>query len=168
MQCGPIVILINGPINAGKSSVSKALCRLLPRTAHVEVDALRDFIQWMPLDESIALNLKNAGAVGGNFLASGLNVVVSYPLNQEEYVYLSEQYRPFEVYCFTLSPRLEVLHRNRGGRPLTEWERERISFHYQSGIASPSFGVSVDNSDLTAEQTAQKILKAIQHVKDFV
>ena len=36
----PVTILINGSINAGKTTVAKAICALLPRTAHVEVDSL--------------------------------------------------------------------------------------------------------------------------------
>jgi len=36
-----MIILLNGSINAGKTTVSKQLRRMLPRTAHVEVDGLR-------------------------------------------------------------------------------------------------------------------------------
>jgi hypothetical protein len=158
----PLVILINGSINAGKTAVSKALCRFLPRTAHVEVDALREFVEWMPLEESIPLNLKNAASVGANFLAYGLNVVVSYPLSSEDYLYLREQFQAFTIYCFTLSPRLEVAQGDRGERVLTDWERERIASQYESGTPSPSFGVLIDNSDLSVEETARKIIQRIE------
>jgi Chloramphenicol phosphotransferase-like protein. len=161
----PTAILVNGSINAGKTTVSRALCLELPRTAHVEVDALRDFVDWMPLEESIALNLSNAAAVAKNFLEHGLNVVVSYPLNREDYLYLKERLEPFPLFCFTLSPRLEVAQRDRGSRELTEQERERVAFHYGSGIASPNFGVALDNSDLTPEETARAILDRIAHAR---
>ena len=157
-----MVILINGSINAGKTTVSRALRDLLPRTAHVEVDDLHEFIEWMPLAESIPLNLKNAAAVGRNFLEYGLNVVVSYPLGPEDYNYLLDQFCGYPLYCFTLSPPLEVARSNRGTRPLTEWEWQRIGVHYSSGIANPSYGTTIDNSRQTPEETAREILQIIE------
>ncbi|HYF63435.1 MAG TPA: hypothetical protein VD886_11515 [Herpetosiphonaceae bacterium] len=152
-----MTILINGSINAGKTTVAKALCELLPRTAHVEVDSLHDFIGWMDLEESIPLNLKNAAAVGRNFLEYGLNVVISYPLNPPDYQYLAAALDGFPLACFTLSPPLEVARRNRGARVLSDWERERIAFHYATGIASPAFGAIIDNAAQTPRQTAAEI-----------
>ena len=154
----PMTILINGSINAGKTTVAKALAALLPRTAHVEVDSLHDFIGWMGLEESIPLNLKNAAAVGRNFLEYGLNVVISYPLNPPDYAYLAAELAGFPLACFTLSPPLEVARRNRGDRELSEWERERIAFHYATGIANPAFGAIIDNAGQTPQQTAAAIV----------
>lgn len=62
------VIIINGPINSGKTTISQELQRRLPQLAHIEVDDLRHFISWMDLEESISLNLKNTVAVGKVFL----------------------------------------------------------------------------------------------------
>jgi hypothetical protein len=39
-----MIILLNGCINSGKSSTGRALARLLPRAAHVELDDLRHFM----------------------------------------------------------------------------------------------------------------------------
>lgn len=157
-----MVLLLNGSINAGKTTVAKELCQLLPRTAHIEVDALNDFIEWMPLDESIPINLRAAVAVGKVFLEEGLNIVLSYPLRPEDYRLVVEGFRGYPVHTFTLAPRLEVARSNRGRRELTAWEYERISFHYASGIASPEFGVTIDNSNQTPEETAQRILEQLR------
>ena len=51
-----MIILLNGSINSGKTTVAKQLIQLLPRTAHVEVDDLREFIRFLPLAEAIPLN----------------------------------------------------------------------------------------------------------------
>ena len=58
-----MIVLLNGSINSGKTSVAKAMCSKASGYAHIEVDSLRDFIRWMPLIESIQLNLKNAVSV---------------------------------------------------------------------------------------------------------
>ena len=137
-----MIILLNGSINAGKTTVAKHLIELLPRTAHVEVDDLREFIRCLPLDEAIPLSLQNAAAVTRNFVGYGLNVVLSWPLMQESYNYLMLELTPLGVpiYCVTLNPDLAAAVTNRGTRDLTEWEKKRIPYHYETGINNPPFG----------------------------
>lgn len=155
-----MILLLNGSINAGKTTVSKQIVSLLPRTAHVEVDDLREFIRFMPLLESIPLNLANAVAVTRNFVASSLNVVISCPLRQEDYEFLIRELTPLGVpiHCVTLSPELAVALTNRGTRELTEWELQRIPYHYETGISAPPFGIIIDNSHQTPEETARQII----------
>jgi len=159
-----MILLINGSINAGKTTVSKQIVQMLPRTAHVEVDDLHDFVEWMPLDEAILLCLQNAAAVTRNFVLFGLNVVLSWPLAQDGYHYLMRELTPLGVpiHCVTLSPSLAVALTNRGTRELTEWELRRIPYHYETGISAPSFGFIVDNMHQTPKETAREILARIQ------
>lgn len=155
-----MVILINGPINAGKTTVSKAIARLLPNTAHVEVDDLGEFVRWMPLAQSIPLNLENAAAVTSVFVRHGLNVVVSYPLSANDHAFLLERLsglgRP--VHTFNLAVPLEVLLADRGERLLEERERRRILEMRREGLLSPPFGVTVDNHGQPPDETAHRVL----------
>jgi hypothetical protein len=155
-----MILLINGSINAGKTTVSKLLVQMLPRTAHVEVDDLSEFIDWMPLLESIPLNLANAAAITRNFVVFGLNVVVSMPLRQEDYEYLVQELQPLGVpiYCVTLDPSMAVALTNRGSQELTEWELQRIPQLYAEGIPNPAFGMIINNAHQTPEETARHIL----------
>lgn len=159
-----MIILLSGSINAGKTTVSKMLVHLLPRTAHVEVDDLHEFIAWMPLEESIPLNLQNAAAVTRTFADYGLHVVISYPLRQEDYDYLLRELQPLgkPIFCVTLSPKLDTVLKNRGERELTEWELQRIPYHYQTGINNPSFGLAIDNTHQTPEETAREIIASMK------
>lgn len=158
-----MIILLNGSINAGKSTVSKRLCEMLPRTAHVEVDSLRDFINWMPLEESIPINIEAAIAVTKVFVRRGLNVVFSYPLRKEDYEIILGEFAELgvPVHGVTLRPRLEVSLTNRGTRQLTDWERSRIPYHYETKLNEPDFGHIIDNSEQSPEQTASEILRLI-------
>ena len=159
-----MIILLNGSINAGKSTVSKRLCELLPRTAHVEVDSLRDFISWMPLEESIPINIETAIAVTKIFVRRGLNVVFSYPLRPEDYDVILREFADLNVpvHCVTLRPKLEVSLTNRGTRQLTDWERSRIQYHYETRLNDPGLGVIIDNSAQSPDETAREILRDIQ------
>lgn len=154
-----MIIFLNGSINSGKSTIAKLLAEKLGNSAIVEVDSLRDFIDWMPLEESIPINLENAVAVVKVFVKNNLNVIIPYPLDKENYNYLVSELN--ELYVFTLSPRLEVALQDRGSRKLTQWEKERIKYHYSVGINNPDFGIIIDNSDETEEQTVDRILNKI-------
>ncbi|MGI4788889.1 MAG: phosphotransferase-like protein [Janthinobacterium lividum] len=163
-----MIILLSGSINAGKTTVSKLLVQMLPRLAHVEVDRLHDFVEWMTLDEAIPLNLQTAVAVTRCFVRFGLSVVISYPLPDEDYDYLLRELQPLGVPMFavTLSPTLAAALTNRGERELTQWERQRIPYHYRTGIHKPSFGITIDNTHQTPEETARQIVALLEDSKN--
>jgi hypothetical protein len=152
-----MIILINGSMNAGKSTVAKLLVQKLPRTAHVE--KLRQFIEWMSIDESIPYNMQNIISLTRNFVTMGnLNVVISYPVSNENFVVISDALNDLKVpiHAFTLSPSLDVAITNRGTRELKEWEIEHIKKTYASNFHQPNYGILIDNSNQTAEE--QQIL----------
>jgi hypothetical protein len=155
-----MLIVLNGSINAGKTTTAQMLCRLLPRTAHIEVDSLRAFIAWMPLEESIPINLENAVAVARVFLKHGLKVVLSYPLRAEDYQWLRQQFT-CPIHFFTLRPPLPISQSQRGERVLSEWEIARIAYHYHTPGANPDLGVVIDNSQMSAEETAREIIRLV-------
>lgn len=158
-----MIIFLNGSINVGKSTVAKILVKRIPNTALVEIDALRDMIGWMPIDQAVPINLENAVSVIRNFSKRGLNVIIPYPLSQKNYEYVMSGLKDIDakIYVFTLAPKLEEALTNRGGRELDDWERERIKYHYEIGIHKPSFGEVIDNSGQKPEETADYVFAKI-------
>jgi len=160
-----MVIFINGSINSGKSTISKLLQKKIKKTAIVEIDSLRAFIEWMPIEEAIPINLQNAVDVIKNFDKQGLNVIVPYPLSQDNYNYFVENLDDLSKLIFiTLSPNLDTVLKNRGDRDLSEWETNRIKHHYKIGINKPDFGEIIDNSELTLEETVDIINRYINEL----
>lgn len=158
-----MIIFINGSINSGKSTVSKILADKLGNTAVLEIDDLRNFIEWMPLEMAIPINLENALALIRVFVNKGLNIIIPYPLSKNNYDYFLKNLNDInEIKVFTLSPKLEIALTNRGSRELDDWEINRIKYHYEIGIHQPDFGVIIDNSNDTPEQTVDQILKKLQ------
>jgi adenylate kinase family enzyme len=159
-----MIIFLNGSINAGKSTVSKLLVKELPNTALLEIDALREMVDWMPLHDSIPLNLENAASIIRNFVKRGLNVVVPYPLSQKDYEYMMSKLNDLDtvIRTFTLAPKLEKTLTNRGTRELTDWEKTRIQQQYEKRIPDPSFGEVIDNSEQSPEETAGHILERLK------
>ena len=83
-----MIIFINGSINSGKSTVSKILAKELPNVALIEIDALREMINCLPLEKAIPINLDNAISLIENFSGKGMDVIVVYPLSQKNYDYV--------------------------------------------------------------------------------
>lgn len=160
-----MIILINGPINSGKSTIGRLLATLLPRTAHVEVDTLRAFIASVPLDEAIPINLENAVSVTENLVRRGFDVVVTYPLGNDDYTSLVDRFAGLDtsLHTFTLGPSLAVALSYRGERRLSDQERRRIRQQYANGRHAPPFGRRIDNSALTPQDTVNAI---IRHLRD--
>ena len=159
-----MIIFLNGSINTGKSTVAKLLVKELSNTALLEVDSLREMIEWMPIDQAVPINLENAISIIRNFVTKGLSVVVPYPLSQKNYDYVMSELKDLDtkVYVFTLAPKLEKALLNRGGRELEDNEKERIKYHYEIGISSPDFGEIIDNSEQTPQETAKVVLSKIK------
>ena len=158
-----MIIFLSGSINSGKTTIAKLLVKAIPKTAHLEVDNLRAMVDWMPLEESIPLNLKNTLSLTINFLKEEMNVIISYPLSRDEYEFFNK-HLPADVqrFFFTLNPRIDHALSNRGSRELTDWEIERIKHHYTMGVNDPGFGITIDNTMQSPEETLSDILYYIE------
>jgi len=156
-----MIILLNGSMNSGKTTVAKILVEKVPRTAHIE--KLRQFIEWMSIRESIPFNIKNIVSLSRNFAEGNLNVVVSYPVSKTNFNLIKAGLADLNVpiFAFTLNPPLEVVITNRGTRELQAWEVAQIKTNYSEGLNDPGYGLVIDNSKQTAEQTAEAIMAHI-------
>lgn len=155
----PSLIVISGSINSGKTTVSRLLTSALENTAYVHGDSLRHFVSWLPLEEAAPLTVSNIIAVSATFLQAGLSVLVDYPLAKAEYAKLTGGLpHASAVHAFVLSPRLEVARSVRNERSLSDWEVIRIGQHYETGMHNPGYGLVIDNSEQTPEETARIIL----------
>lgn len=158
-----MIIFLSGSINSGKTTIGNLLKEQFPRTALVEVDTIHDMYSWMPLEEAIPLNLKNTLSLTLNLIQKDINVIITYPLSRDEYEYFNK-HLPLEVqrFFFTLNPLLDKALSNRGSRELTGWETERIKYHYSIGLNNPGFGITIDNTMHSPEETVSEILYYIE------
>lgn len=158
-----MLIFISGSINSGKSTIANLLAQKIDRPAVLEIDSLSAMLPNIPIDQKIGINLENAVLLIRNFLKNGFNPIVPYPLSEKNYQFLLEELPEYaeSMHFFILNPRLESVLINRGGRELAESEIERIKYHYNAGINNPVFGVAIDNSDMSPNETAEYIMKEI-------
>lgn len=159
-----MIIFINGSINSGKSTVGRILAKELG-FEFVEFDDIRSTIPEPNIDKALPLVFEKGIELLNTLHKSNKSVIVAYPLSLKNYNLLKERLLTIPK-VITLSPRLEVVLKDRGERKLLESERERIKYHYKIGINNPSFGDIIDNSDLTIEETVKKITDILNNYRN--
>ncbi|WP_221938689.1 hypothetical protein [Mycobacterium sp. KBS0706] len=155
------IICINGPINAGKSTVGRRLAALLPGAAFVEGDD-HGAPDGIGLDATIAAALARIEAL---IAAATGDLVIAYPLRPLDHARLAAAAgrRGARLFTATLAPPIAVALADRGGRTLSAEERDRIVEMYAEGYAGPAFSnLVLDNAGLTPDQAAAAIAEALQ------
>lgn len=154
-----MIVFINGSINSGKSTLAKLLADKLGNCAVLEIDNLREFIEWMPIEKAVPINLENAISLIENFDKNNLNVVIPHPLSEKNYEYIKNSLKiKSKIYFFTLNLDLAEVLKDRGDRKLDDWEKERIKHHYKIGINKPSLGKIIDTTNQSPEETLELII----------
>ncbi|MGF6227206.1 ABC-type protease/lipase transport system fused ATPase/permease subunit [Inquilinus ginsengisoli] len=159
------LICINGPINSGKSTVGRRLAGLLPGAVFVEGDN-HGAPDEADLDTVIAIALAR---IEGLIASAGGDLVIAYPLRPQDYARLASAAgrRGARLFVATLAPPMAVALADRGGRPLSAAERDRIVEMYAEGYADPAFSdLVLDNAGLTPEQTAAVLAEALRRAID--
>jgi hypothetical protein len=64
---------------------------------------------------------------------------------------------------FTIDPGLDIALQNRGDRKLTDWEIERIKYHYNQNIHNNYFSNRIDTEKISPEDTANKIIEIYEN-----
>jgi len=159
-----MIIFINGSINSGKSTVGRLLAKEL-EYEFVEFDDIRNTISEPDIDKALPLVFEKGIELLNQLHKSNKSIIVAYPLSLKNYNLLKSKLL-ITPKVITLSPRLEVVLKDRGERKLEEAERERIKYHYKIGINNPSFGDIIDNSDISIEETVNKAREIINNYQD--
>ena len=158
-----MIIFINGNMNAGKTTVAEILKKQIEKPAIVEIDELGSFISWMPIEEMVPINWENALLVIKNLVKYSFNVIVPYPISQKNFELITNDLKDVgtDVFFVNLNPPLGALVTNRGDRPLSREEIDRINVLHENKIAEHEFGIIIDNSKQTPGETTSEILEYI-------
>lgn len=168
-----LIININGPINSGKSTVSKMLVRQLSSAYFIEVDALLSDEEQI----SLGLSLKEGWKERIDRLCKIIekekqlkrfeNIIFAYPMTEK----LFRKWKKWEdgatgFVNITLAPPLEICVQNRGERKLSDAEICRIKEMYQEGYHNSRFAdLIIDNSKQFPDETVQQILLFLSGIK---
>ena len=164
-----LILNINGPMNSGKSTVSKILVNMLSNATFIEVDELMSDEE----QEKLGLSLQQGWRERQKRLNQKLQalkesreyetVIFAYPIANNTY----QDWKALEdnqtrFLNITLAPSLEECLKNRGTRELDDWDKNRIREMYEEGYQNrPYSDFIINNDNQTPEETAKVI-------KDFI
>ena len=166
-----LILNINGPMNSGKSTVSKILLNMLPNATFIEVDDLMSDEE----QEKLGLSLQQGWQERHKRLNQKLQtlkksseyetVIFAYPIADNTY----QDWKALEdtqtkFLNITLAPSLEECLKNRGTRELDDWDRNRIREMYGEGYQNrPYSDFIINNDNQTPEETAEIIRGFVEH-----
>ena len=156
-----MLIFISGSINSGKTTTARILAKRIG-AANVNVDDLNDTIPNFDLAKDLDKSMDLAIKKINEYHSAGKDIVANYVVREKDYLRFEKEVLATPLFVITLAPRLDIVQNQRGSRILSDWEKTRIQYHYDTGIASPYFGIIIDNSVLTAEQTVDRIVDIIK------
>jgi shikimate kinase len=158
------VIVINGPMGVGKTTVGKAIAERYPGTAFIDGDWCMDLHPFVGNAETRAMAVDNILHMTGNYLCcSACKMVVLVWLMDDESVLRSIMdglaALRAEVKSVTLICDRETLIRRWKNDHNCEWRTDRwlevslASLPYFSAMKDP-----IDTSELSVDQTAEMIM----------
>ena len=147
-----LILNINGPINSGKSTVSKILVQQLKSACFIEVDDL------LSDEERHVLGLNREE--GWRERIRRLQEVVRTEKRKKQYENIVFAYpKNTKFINITLAPPIEICIGKRGERSLSEAEVERIKEMYREGYHNSKYAdLIIDNGMQTPQETAGQIL----------
>lgn len=151
-----LVIALNGPINAGKTTTGRALAALLPQARFVDGDD-----HGAPEGTSFFTMLDIAFGRLERLIVRSVDpvLVIAMPLREVDHARLraAADSRGARLLVATLAPPMDVALTNRGTRELEPGEVARSREMYAEGYASRDFSDLVISDMRGAEQTAREI-----------
>jgi chloramphenicol 3-O-phosphotransferase len=165
------IVIVSGPPGSGKSTVCEALCERYDRTVHLQADAFYDFIRmgairpWKTEARQQSLMVARSVARAATAYAEELYAVfIDAVVGPNTLPLYLEELRPagVPVHLAVLMPSLEETVRRGLEREATLRvpEARLRQLHAWFAEAGEFAGKTFDNSALSAEQAADRIMDA--------
>lgn len=172
------ITLITGIQAAGKSTVAQRLAERLPRSVHVRGDLFRRMIvngrsemgPAHPPDEAVRqlrLRYQLAAAAADGYSGAGWNVVLQDIILADDLPWVIERIRARPLSVVVLAPSVAAVtardlerQRGRGKVAYRQGDQDIAALDRALRDTTPRFGLWLDTSELTVDETVDRILTA--------
>ena len=161
------MIILEGPMGAGKTTISNILHQKLPRTALLGMDKIKWILSDFKKSEDYTLMNKVMLSMGKTFLEQGCNLIIDQAFWKREYVQpyidLTNEYK-IDLHFYQLEAPIEILKERAWNRPNTPGKpivtKERIEENMKKWQGNRyDFGKTLDTTKFTSEDIVQLIIK---------
>ncbi len=167
----PSVLVVSGIPGAGKSTIAALLARRFARSVHLEADVLQGLIVsgglWpdgQPAEEAtrqLRLRGRNVALLADSFFEGGFTVVIDDVVIGSRLDELRSDLRSRPLFFVLLVPRLEAVRQRNSQRPdknvFDAWKH----LDEVTRRETPRLGLWLDTSYLTAEESANEIMRRV-------
>ncbi|WP_193336814.1 shikimate kinase [Devosia beringensis] len=155
------ILVLNGPINAGKTTTGRALAALLPDALFIDGDD-HEAADDAPLEQRIEASFAHIEQLIATTLAGF--IVVAVPLRDVDYrrLLVAGAARGAVLRVVTLAPPPAIAFSNRGNRPLSSGEVERARQMHEEGYADRPFSDLIVTDMAGAQATAAEIARSFK------
>lgn len=163
------LIIIDGQMGSGKTTVASILHKKLKRTAYLGLDRIKwqisDFKR-VPADNEIVRNV--VGVMAKEYLRQGISVIIEQGMREKQIKALQRMVKQYNARCFTYqleAPKSLLLQRisrrvKVAGKPKISKARIERNWRAHLKYKYPN-AVIMDSEKLSAQKIASLILKAV-------
>lgn len=167
-----MILLITGMMASGKSTIAQAVAERLPRCVHLKGDVFRRMIVSGRADmedssnaeayRQLSLRYRLSKATALEYANAGFNVIYQDVIIGPALNDVSTLFQGALAGIIVLCPRLDVIRQREQDRQKTGYGGFSIERLDQLFRTTPRLGYWLDNSDLTVEQTTDKVIEYLQ------
>jgi dephospho-CoA kinase len=163
-----MLLILTGPAGAGKNTISKVISSKRENCAIVDVDTVRHMVvkphkaPWEGEEghKQVLLGVRNSTLLAENFLKEGLDVIILDVVSEETIKIYKTVLANYSPKIIMLLPSLSEVKKRNGSREYI-LEEERVAYLHTQQSELKNVDEIIDNTNLTAEETASKISQLI-------
>lgn len=161
------IVLLSGPVGAGKSTVARIVARRFARGVHLDIDVVLNHFVVSGLDlgdpNQIQLGLRNAAALAANFHDNDFTVIMDGAVPDRHSIdTLRASLAPRPLTLVVLAPPISVSverDRTRGGKSVAH-VFGHLDAQMRTELADE--GAWLNTAELTPAQTAERVLTLLR------
>ncbi len=173
----PVILLLNGPGGAGKSTVSQLVAKKLENCAVIDADVIRNMVVSGFINPFLAegvdqytLGMHNTAQLARSFYDAGYSVVVDGGATRKKYldIYYDKLHGANLVNILLLPSNESLVKRDAGRQGKAHLGEEKITWLHDlfgSWYEEEKRWKVLDNTNLTPEETASALFEELAVVK---